>query len=250
MSRLSEETLAQLISLAINGDQTALKTIMTAYARIVEWKLTQMLGNDSNEADIEELANRVFYKMIRGLPRLKSVSCFASWLMTIAETVAYSYLRVLVRHRKLGKIPERDAEIPIDHQLSQDEQDEVFQVCHQRSADEYDAVIREIDRERAACPFLARVVDSLLRQIFKSLPPQYRAVLWDAIVKELSHDEIAQKHGWSSPSVSRQKLHQARAIIEKLPLPVVTVEIDEQGRTTAFNWNRSPLDPGSPFASL
>jgi hypothetical protein len=75
-------------------------------------------------------------------------------------------------------------------------------------------------------------------------------VLWDAIVNELSHEEIAKKHGWSSPEVSRQKLHQARSAIAKLPLPVVTVEIDEQGGTRAFNWNRSAMDPGSPFASL
>ena len=56
-------------------------------------------------------------------------------------------------------------------------------------------------------------------------------------MNELSHDEIAKKHGWSSPEVSRQKLHQAMKAIAKLPLPVVTVEIDEEGRMKAFNWD-------------
>ena len=59
----SEQELALLIPLAINGDQTALTTIMTAYAGIVDWKLVGTLGQESNGADIEDLALRVFFKM-------------------------------------------------------------------------------------------------------------------------------------------------------------------------------------------
>ena len=251
---LSNEVLALLIPLAINGNQTALTTIMTAYAGIVDWKLVGTLGRESNGADIEDLALRVFLKMTRGLSRLQSVKCFTTWLMKITKNVAYSYLRVRVRHRNLGKLPDRDAEVLIDHKLNQDEKDKCFQVCQQRHAHQYDAVIRRIDTERArehgACRYLSALDDPRLLQIFKSLPPEYREVLWDAEVNELSHEEIAEKHEWASSAVSRQKLCQARGRIDKLPLPVVTVEIDEQGRTRAFNWNRTPLDPGSPFASL
>jgi RNA polymerase sigma factor (sigma-70 family) len=250
----SEQELALLIPLAINGDQTALTTIMTAYAGIVDWKLVGTLGRESSGADIEDLALRVFLKMTRGLSRLQSVKCFIPWLMKITKNVAYSYLRALVRYRTLGKLPKRDAEVAIDHQLSHDDKDKCFQVCQQRHAHQYDAVIQRIDRERAkeraACQYSATLDHPLLLQIFKSLPPRYRDVLWDAAVNDLSHDEIAQEHDWTSSTVSRQKLCQARARIDKLPLPVVTVEIDEEGRTRAFNWNRTPLDPGSPFASL
>ena len=251
---LSNEVLAFLIPLAINGDQTALTTIMTAYAGIVDWKLVGTLGQESNGADIEDLALRVFFKMARGLSRLQSVKCFTPWLMKITKNVAYSYLRVLVRYRKNGKLPERSADLAIDDEVNEHWENQLFPVNHRRSADQHDALIQRVDRERArkrgTCRYLADLDHPRLLQIFKSIPPQYREVLWDAAVNELSHDEIAQKHNWSFPEVSRQKLCQARRRIDKLPLPVVTVEIDEQGRTRAFNWNRTPLDPGSPFASL
>ena len=130
-----------------------------------------------------------------------------------------------------------NAEVAIDHQLSQDEKDKCFQVCQRRFAEKLDGSNQRIDRELALRRFKSNVNDPLLRRIFKGIQKQYQEVVLDAIVNELSHDEIAKKHGWSSPEVSRQKLHQALAAIAKLPLPVVTVEIDEEGRMKAFNWD-------------
>ena len=273
---LSKQELARLIPLAIKGDQIALKQILTAYKGLVGWKLRGKLCQDATEADIKELTNDVFLKMIGSLPNLRRTLCFKFWLMKIADNVANSHLRRLVRHRKNGKLPERDAEVAIDHQLNQDEKGKCFQVCQQRFADQHDALIQRINEERAASKslselddplkrhalieesdeerdarkLLSKLDDRLLRQVFKGIPSQYRVVFWDAIVNGLSHDEIAKKHGWASSTVSRQKLHQAMKAIAELPLPVVTVEIDEQGHARAFNWDRTPLDPGHPFASL
>jgi DNA-directed RNA polymerase specialized sigma24 family protein len=265
---LSEQELALLIPLAVKGDEQAQQTLLKAYKALIENKLRLALGRDAypdalcwglgqdaNEIPdaVAELTNSVFYRILRGLPHLRLVSHFRAWLLIIVERVANSYLRVLVRYRRLGKLPERGTEIAIDDKLNENWEAECFRANHQRSADRHDALIRNIDRElaieRAACQYLATLDHPLLLQIFKSLPPQYRDVLWDAAVNELSHDEIAQEHCWPSSTASRQKLCQAREKIDKLPLPVITVEIDEQGRTRAFYWGRTPLDPGSPFAS-
>ncbi len=245
---LSKEELVRLIPLAIKGDQAALKKIMTAYTGIVRWKLRQKLHQDANHADIDELTNDVFCKMILGLRSLKVESSFKSWLLGIAQNVAYSYLDELVTHRRMGKLPDKNAELAIDHKLSPEEKDKCFKICQQRSANQHRALIQDIDEERAACAFLSKLDDRLLQQAFMSIPAQYRAVLWKTAVDKLSHDEIAQEHGWSSPAVSRQKLHQAKKAIANLPLPVVIVEIDEDGNTTVCNWDRTPVKNDSPFA--
>jgi RNA polymerase sigma factor (sigma-70 family) len=168
--RLSTEDLATLIQRAGEGDQLALQALIVRYTRLIEQTLRRKLRQDSNDADIDELTNRVFYKMVQGLPSLKLDCCFKAWLMKIAERAAYSHLRALVRQRRIGKLPERNAEIAIDHQPSQEdeqeENDEGFQVHQHRSAQEYDKVIDRIDRERAACRFLSKLDHPLLRQIF------------------------------------------------------------------------------------
>lgn len=263
---LSEQELSLLIPLAAKGDEQAQQTLLNAYKKLIESKLRRALGRDANPDALRwepgrdakatpdavaELANVVFYRILRGLPHLREMSHFRAWLLIIVERVANSYLRVLVRHRRLGKLPERNTEVAIDDELNENWEVECFRANHQRSADRHDALIRRIDRklarERDICQYLATLGHPLLLQIFKSLPPQYRDVLWDAAVNELSHEEIAEKHEWASSAVSRQKLCQARATIDKLPLPVVTVEIDEEGRARAFNWDHSALDPGCPF---
>ena len=99
---------------------------MTTHAWRVDATLRQKLGRDANDDDIEELTNLVFRRMIKGLSGLELERCFKTWLMTIAERVAYSYLRVLVRYRKNGKLPEMNAEVAIDHQLNQEREGQVL----------------------------------------------------------------------------------------------------------------------------
>jgi DNA-directed RNA polymerase specialized sigma24 family protein len=173
---LSKKELARLIPLAINGDQAALKTLMTAYTGLVVWKLRKKLRHDANDDNIEELANDVYYKMIQGLPGLRLECCFTSWLMKIAQNVAYSYLDGLVTHRRLGKLPERDEEVPLDDP-DQNWEAKCILALQRRSPDSYEQVIRRLDRERGACRFLSKLDNRLLRQIFKSIPAQYREVV-------------------------------------------------------------------------
>jgi len=232
------------VRLAAQGNSRALRTLISRHSRIVQWKIRSIIGQSGNEADVEELANTTFYRMSRGLLRLKNSCCFRQWLITIAERVAYSYLRVLERHRRMGKLPHREAELSIED-LPQGQEQELLAATPKDSEVHEDAIIRRIDCQRAGRIMLD---DRLLRQIRSGLPDSYWKVLWEAEGNDMKHEEIEERYGWSAIA-SRQKLHQALCSIKKLPLPVITVEIDERGRITARNWNGTPLNP-DPFASI
>ncbi len=73
-----------------NGDQHAFETIVTRYRGKIYAMILNMTGND---ADAWDLAQEVFLKAWRALPKFEARSSFYTWIYRITHNVTYDWLR-------------------------------------------------------------------------------------------------------------------------------------------------------------
>lgn len=73
-----------------NGDQHAFETIVTRYRGKIYAMIVNMTGND---ADAWDLAQEVFLKAWRALPKFEARSSFYTWIYRITHNVTYDWLR-------------------------------------------------------------------------------------------------------------------------------------------------------------
>jgi RNA polymerase sigma factor (sigma-70 family) len=79
-----------LIARAQSGDNAALEELIRHYQGRIAAKVISVVGDD---ADWQDLCQRIFVKMVLGLPRLKTSSVFEPWLLRIARNECFDHLR-------------------------------------------------------------------------------------------------------------------------------------------------------------
>ena len=87
--RLSGDELNKLISRAISDDRDALARLCELIAKSVLFRLSYMIGNES---DAEDLAQEVMIRMCKGITKLREPRAFGSWLSSIIANEANRYL--------------------------------------------------------------------------------------------------------------------------------------------------------------
>jgi RNA polymerase sigma-70 factor, ECF subfamily len=82
--------LTRTIARARAGDRNATEDLIRSYQeRVARFVRSHIADKD----DYEDLCQKVFVKMILGLPRLKTTDTFEAWLFTIARNVCIDHLR-------------------------------------------------------------------------------------------------------------------------------------------------------------
>lgn len=75
---------------AQRGDENALEQVIRLYQERVARRVVAVIGSD---AEWQDLCQRIFVKLVLGLPRLKNLDVLEPWLMRIARNECYDHLR-------------------------------------------------------------------------------------------------------------------------------------------------------------
>lgn len=87
---MQKEELLPRLAAARNGDLTAQEAIILCYQQRIAGFIFSLTGET---AVIEDLAQQVFLKMLRGLHQLKDSERFEAWLFRLARNVCLTHLR-------------------------------------------------------------------------------------------------------------------------------------------------------------
>jgi len=101
--------LAELIREAQQGDARAQHALIVSYQRRIAGFIYAITGRSDS---VEDLAQLVFIKMIRGLGGLHDVAQFEPWLFRLARNTCIDELRKLKLRRIFLPFAEEHAEVP------------------------------------------------------------------------------------------------------------------------------------------
>jgi RNA polymerase sigma-70 factor, ECF subfamily len=171
---------------AIEGDETALKSLWSRHAPHIDMVVRRLVGFDPDLA--EDIAQEVWIQIFRALPSYRGDSQFSTWAHRIAVNRTLNALR---RTKRMAAI-----EIAVEE----------------------DTASVEMDTERS---FIAASIDSATAK----LSPGARAVFVLHDVEGYTHEEIAQELGITSGG-SKSQLFKARAKLRKLLAHLIDVSDD------------------------
>ncbi len=182
-----------LVIRAQGGDAAAFETLVRRYER---WVFTLALRMVGDRGEAEDMAQEVFLKAYRGLPRFKGTARFSTWLYAIASHHCLNHLRAR-RHRPeacaAGTAALRGDGLAATDLLPDE-------------APRADALLERAD--------LARTVQRALT----SLTEDHRLVLILRDIQGMSYEGIAETLGLELGTV-RSRLHRARTELrERLKL--------------------------------
>jgi RNA polymerase sigma-70 factor (ECF subfamily) len=168
---------------AIEGDETALRSLWTRHAPHIDMVVRRLVGFDADLA--EDIAQEVWIQIFRALPSYRGDSQFSTWAHRIAVNRTLNALR---RTKRLASI---ETEV------------------------EEDSAAVEMDTERS---FIAASIESATAK----LSPGARAVFVLHDVEGYTHEEIARELGITSGG-SKSQLFKARAKLRKLLAHLIEV---------------------------
>jgi RNA polymerase sigma-70 factor, ECF subfamily len=171
---------------AIEGDETALRSLWSRHAPHIDMVVRRLVGFDPDLA--EDIAQEVWIQIFRALPSYRGDSQFSTWAHRIAVNRTLNALR---RTKRLAAI---------------------------ETSVEEDTASVEMDTERS---FIAASIDSATAK----LSPGARAVFVLHDVEGYTHEEIAQELGITSGG-SKSQLFKARAKLRKLLAHLIDVSDD------------------------
>jgi RNA polymerase sigma-70 factor, ECF subfamily len=171
---------------AIEGDETALRSLWSRHAPHIDMVVRRLVGFDPDLA--EDIAQEVWIQIFRALPSYRGDSQFSTWAHRIAVNRTLNALR---RTKRMAAI-----EIAVEE----------------------DTASVEMDTERS---FIAASIDSATAK----LSPGARAVFVLHDVEGYTHEEIAQELGITSGG-SKSQLFKARAKLRKLLAHLIDVSDD------------------------
>ncbi len=194
MDSTSEDTAvadAELVSRAREGDETAFGELMQ---RHYETAFRTVFAIVRNEHDARDLAQEVWLKVWRELPRYRGDAKFTTWLHPIATRRALDHLRK--RRRWFDRF------LPFSREDEDGETHTYVEPVDDRptAPDQLEAAERH-DRFAA---------------LLDSLPPKHRTVLALREVQGLSYDEIARAVGIRRGTVMSRLFHARRQLAQKL----------------------------------
>lgn len=110
MDKLETPELTELVRRAQLGQESAQRALILAYQRRVAGFIYTITGRSDS---IEDIAQTVFIKMIRYLPKLDHAAQFEAWLFRMAKNSCIDHLRRQRWQRFLSPLEdEKHAEIP------------------------------------------------------------------------------------------------------------------------------------------
>ncbi|MDE1169604.1 MAG: RNA polymerase sigma factor [Verrucomicrobium sp.] len=168
---MQKEELLPRLAAARNGDLTAQEAIILCYQQRIAGFIFSLTGET---AVIEDLAQQVFLKMLRGLHQLKDSERFEAWLFRLARNVCLTHLR---RERWRRRF------VPF--------------LSHHDTPAEEPPPAEESSRA------------DWLRSAILSLPPEQRELLALSQAGDLSYEDLARLTGSSVSSV-KSRLFRAR----------------------------------------
>jgi RNA polymerase sigma-70 factor (ECF subfamily) len=171
---------------AIEGDETALRSLWSRHAPHIDMVVRRLVGFDPDLA--EDIAQEVWIQIFRALPSYRGDSQFSTWAHRIAVNRTLNALR---RTKRLAAI-----EIGVEE----------------------DTASVEMDTERS---FIAASIETATAK----LSPGARAVFVLHDVEGYTHEEIAQELGITSGG-SKSQLFKARAKLRKLLAHLIDVSDD------------------------
>jgi RNA polymerase sigma-70 factor (ECF subfamily) len=167
---------SHLIQRAIDGDETALRSLWSKHAPHIDTVVRRLVGHDLDLA--ADVAQEVWIQIFRALPSYRGDSQFSTWAHRIAVNRTLNALR---KTRRLAAI---ETEV------------------------EEDSAFVEMDTDRR---FLAESID----QATAKLSPGARTVFVLHDVQGYTHEEIATELGITAGG-SKSQLFKARAKLRKL----------------------------------
>jgi RNA polymerase sigma-70 factor, ECF subfamily len=173
---------------AIEGDETALRSLWSRHAPHIDMVVRRLVGFDPDLA--EDIAQEVWIQIFRALPSYRGDSQFSTWAHRIAVNRTLNALR---RTKRLAAI-----EIAVEE----------------------DTASVEMDTERS---FIAASIESATAK----LSPGARTVFVLHDVEGYTHEEIAQELGITSGG-SKSQLFKARAKLRKLLAHLIDVADGER----------------------
>lgn len=159
----SKEEDLDLISRALNNEQSAYQGLMKKYRRLVQNLIFKMI---SNKDDVDDLTQEAFIKAFRSLDKFDKEYAFSTWLYKIASNNCIDYLR----KKKLNTIS-------IDKEISQTDEDLRFEIPDE----DYKPDKRIILSQR----------EDFLMAAIESLPEKYKSVILLRHKEDMDYDEIA-----------------------------------------------------------
>ncbi len=180
--RLSDE---ELVSLARQRDEAAVRTITTRYNRRLFRIARSILRND---AEAEDVVQETYVRAFTGLDMFRGDSAFGTWITRIAMNEALGRLR----RRK----PTVDWETYGENR-------------HQAEIIHFPASAASSDPEKTMAQGQVRAV---LEQAIDQLPDAFRAVFVARIVEGMSVEETADLFGLR-PETVKTRLHRARVLL-------------------------------------
>lgn len=180
----------ELIEACRRGEHRAMEALYHRYKRRVYGLVTRIAGT----TDADEVAQEVFVRIYRGLPKFRGDSQLGTWIYRLAVNAALSYVTKRAKRQHGGD--ELIGELPAPPAPRRDPR------------------------------LSARIEDAM-----NDLPPGYRAVLVLHDVEGLSHEECASIMG-CRVGTSKSQLHKARARMRELLGPELAAE-REQNRGRA-----------------
>jgi RNA polymerase sigma-70 factor (ECF subfamily) len=179
---------------AIEGDETALRSLWSRHAPHIDMVVRRLVGFDPDLA--EDIAQEVWIQIFRALPSYRGDSQFSTWAHRIAVNRTLNALR---RSKRLAAI---------------------------ETAVEEDTAAVEMDTERS---FLAASIEGATAK----LSPGARTVFVLHDVEGYTHEEIAQALGITAGG-SKSQLFKARAKLRKLLAHLIDVPEGRNTRTSHY----------------
>ena len=161
---------AELVLAARAGRERALDQLFHRYAKQAAGLAYRLLGRDD---EVDDIVQDSFAAAMISLHRLKEPQAFAAWLWSIVTRTVTRAIRRRRLLRRLGLLPS-PGDVEPSLRIAPDASPEVVAELH--------AVYRVID----------------------SLPADERVILVLRRVDDLTHQEIAERTGWSVATVKRR----------------------------------------------
>ncbi len=178
---------AALIAACRRGEARAMEALYHQYKRRVFGLVTRIVG----ASESEEVAQEVFVRIFRGLPKFRGESALGTWIYRLAVNAALSHASKRSRRAEVS--------------------DEILATV---------AAPQPTLRD----PKLSQRLEVALGE----LPPGYRAILVLHDIEGLSHEECAAILG-CRVGTSKSQLHKARAKMRELLGPELAAERGRRG---------------------
>ena len=183
---VSKEEDMMLIHRALNNDQSAYRTLMKKYRKLVQNLIYKMI---SNKDDVEDLTQEAFIKAFNSLDKFDMEFAFSTWLYKIASNNCIDYLR----KKKLNTFS-------LDKEISRTDEELRFEIPDEDLKPD----ISIIQNQRK--DFLEKAIDSL--------PKKYKEVIILRHKEEMDYAEIAKTLGVPIGTV-KAHLFRARELLNR-----------------------------------